>query len=169
MLSKTEFGVCYDSTAKVVTALVSALLLLTAVVTREPTVIVLSLLIFVIGFEYSPSGYTVEGRDVVVRRRIGRVRISGVSEVRRARAEDFAWTVRLFASGGLFGYYGLFHTSKLGNAWWYVTDGSNAVVLTPHGKPVLVSPDATELFLGTMNAPASAGSPQDRMASGSNT
>ena len=109
-----------------------------------------------------PSGYTVEGPDVLVRRWIGSVRIAGVSTARRATPEDLARTVRLFASGGMFGYYGLFRNSKLGSTWWYVTDRDKAVVLTSSGKHVLVSPDDPDLFLSMLNAPAAPSSPPDQ-------
>jgi len=159
MQSKTEFGVRYDRTAKVLTAIVSSVLLLVAILTQSAIVLALNLLILVVSFAYSPSGYTLDGPDVLVRRRIGKVRIGGVSAARRATADDLAGAVRLFASGGMFGYYGLFRNSKLGSTWWYVTDRDQAVVLTSNGKDVLVSPDDPDRFLAMLNAPAAPGLP----------
>ena len=37
-----------------------------------------------------------------------------IREVRPATKDDFGGCIRLFGNGGLFGYYGLFRTSKLG-------------------------------------------------------
>ena len=69
------------------------------------------------------------------------VPLAGVREVRRAAPEDFRRAIRLFGSGGLFGYYGLFSTSRLGRSYWYVTDRSKAVVVVTAVKTALFSPD----------------------------
>jgi hypothetical protein len=56
----------------------------------------------------------------------------------------------LGGSGGLFGYYGLFSTSKLGRSTWYVTNKSNSVVVITAAKTVLLSPDDPDAFLATL-------------------
>ncbi len=49
-------------------------------------------------------------------------------------------TFRTFASGGLFGYYGLFRGGPLKSFTAYVTDGRKLVLLKFLGKTVVVSP-----------------------------
>ena len=80
---------------------------------------------------------------------------------RRATPDDFRGCIRLGGSGGLFGYYGLFSTAKLGRSTWYVTNRSNSMVVITAAKTVLLSPDDPEGFLDTIRtyAPVSASSP----------
>ena len=111
-------------------------------------------LLFLGAYAWSPTGYEIDGGDVVIRRLIGNVRIpvSGIREVRIATRDDLSGSMRLFGSGGLFGYYGLFRNSKLGNSDWYVTDRSHAVVLTGDCEPAIVSPDDQAAFIAALGA-----------------
>ena len=63
-----------------------------------------------------------------------------------------AGCIRLWGSGGLFGYYGLFSTAKLGKSTWYVTNRSNAVVLITAAKTILFSPDDPKEFLAAIRS-----------------
>ncbi len=109
----------------------------------------LSVLIVAAAYAYSVRGYAITDGSIVVRRLAGSVRIplDQVRSARRAVAEDFLGCIRLWGSGGLFGYYGLFQTAKLGRCTWYVTDRARAVVIRTDAKTVLVSPDDVNGFL----------------------
>ena len=78
----------------------------------------LSAVIVVGAYAWSPRGYAVAERSITVNRLIGNVRIplDSIRELRAATADDFRGCLRLFGNGGLFGYYGLFRTSKLGKS-----------------------------------------------------
>jgi hypothetical protein len=54
----------------------------------------------------------------------------------------------------LFGYYGLFMTSKLGKSTWYVTNRSKSVVVITDTKTTVFSPDDVEGFLAAIRASA---------------
>jgi hypothetical protein len=56
----------------------------------------------------------------------------------------------------LFGYYGLFRTSRLGRSTWYVTNRGKAVVVVTGEKTALFSPDDVEGFLTAIGAPTPA-------------
>ena len=73
----------------------------------------------------------------------------------------FRGCIRLGGSGGLFGYYGLFSTAKLGKSHLVRTDRSHSIVVITPAKTVLLSPDDPEGFLNTLRtyAPVSASSP----------
>jgi hypothetical protein len=58
----------------------------------------------------------------------------------------------LWGNGGLFGYYGLFRTSKLGKSTWYVTNRSHAVVVVTAARTVVLSPDEVDPFLAAIRA-----------------
>jgi hypothetical protein len=95
----------------------------------------------------------------VIRRLIGNVRIpiAGIREVRIATRDDLSGSMRVFGSGGLFGYYGLFRNSKLGTSNWYVTDRSHSVVLVSDSGTAIVSPDDSAGFIASLGKPVPKG------------
>jgi len=149
----------YDRTLKVVTALSCALLLAIALFTHAPIVVRgLMLLIVALSYAYSPKGYEAGDRSIVVKRLIGNVRIplDGLREARPAASDDFSGCIRLWGNGGMFGYYGLYRTSRLCKCTWYVTDRSKAVIVVTDAKTVVLSPADVDGFLKAIGAPASA-------------
>jgi len=148
------FRASYDSPTKILTAIVCAILIVPAVAMDNAWIGGLGALLLALAYAYSPRGYTIRERSIVVRRLIGNARIGldGVREVRTATRDDFRGCIRLWGNGGLFGYYGLFRTSKLGKCTWYVTNRSHAVVAVTAAKTVLLSPDDVDRFLAAIRA-----------------
>ena len=144
-----EFSVRYDRTTKVLTALVCVLLLSVPLFTDAPKILAISALVIAASFAWSPRGYTISGRTLTVKRLVGnaRVPLNDLRDVRRATADDLRGCLRLFGSGGMFGYFGLFRTSKLGRCWWYATNRQNMVVVITGDQTVLVSPAEVDAFL----------------------
>jgi len=151
-----SFTASYDRTTKVVSTIVCLGLLAVMFAVHSIALGCLSLLIMFLGYAYSPRGYALEGRAIVMTRAIGTVRIplEDVREARKATPDDFRGCIRLWGSGGLFGYYGLFSTAQLGKSTWYVTNRSNAVVLITGAKTILVSPDDPYEFLAAIGSVA---------------
>lgn len=149
-----RFSASYDLAAKIVSAFVCLFLLGAVVLTHMLLVAAPLLLIILVSYAYSPRGYAVDGLSITVERLAGPVGIAldDIRELRRATPDDFRGTIRLWASGGLFGYYGLFRTSKLGKSSWYVTNRKNSVVVITGAKTTLVSPDDVEGFLNAIRA-----------------
>jgi len=147
-----SFPVSYDLTTKIVSAVVCAILLLAAVMTHNVLIGCLAVLVAGLSYGYSPRGYTISEGSIVVKRLFGdaRVPLEGVREARRANRDDFRGCIRLWGNGGLFGYYGLFRTSKLGRCTWYVTNRANAVVVRTEAKTALFSPDDVDGFLAAI-------------------
>jgi hypothetical protein len=152
------FSAPYDRKAKIITAVVCVSLVLgvCAELWLSPGlgwIAGLSLLVIAIAFVYSPRGYTVTDRAVVVRRAIGSVRVplEYVQALRAATGDDLKGSVRLWGSGGLFGYYGLFRTGKLGRSTWFVRDRSRAVVLVTATKTALFGPGDVAEFLAAVH------------------
>jgi hypothetical protein len=144
-----SFSASYDSTAKTLSTVVCAILAVVAIVTRSFVGAGLAGASVALCYAYSPRGYAIREGSIFVKRLIGNVCIpfDGVVAIRKAAADDFAGCIRLFGSGGLFGYYGLFRTSKLGTSRWYVTNRSQAVVVVTRSRPVVLSPDDVTGFL----------------------
>ncbi len=151
-----RFPASYDRTAKIISGVVCLVLLVIVAVVPNILIACLSLLVLAISLAYAPRGYAIEGRAILVTRFAGTVRIAldNVRAARRAEPDDLRGCIRLWGSGGLFGYYGLFSTAKLGKSTWYVTNRSNSVIVIMGAKTVLFSPDDPDTFLGAVQAVA---------------
>jgi len=151
-----SFPASFDRTAKVISAVV--ILLFAAVVFSTRNILVggLAAMVLLAAYGYSPQGYLVLDGAIIVRRLIGNVRISldGVRELRAAAADDLTGCIRLFGSGGLFGWYGLFRTSKLGKCTWYATNRAHAVVVITDARTMLFSPDDVDGFVAAITPDA---------------
>jgi len=147
-----DFSTSYDTTTKIVSAIVVAGLSLVAVVVHNSFAGGLSLLVIALAYAYSPRGYTVSDRSIIVKRLAGNVQVlfEKVREARLVNADDLRGCIRLWGSGGLFGYYGLFRTTSLGRSTWYVTNRKNAVVVAGAEKTTLYSPDDVDGFLAAI-------------------
>jgi len=149
-----SFSASYDSTSKAISAVVIVLFAAVAIATRSTIAAGLGALVLIFSYGYSPRSYSILDRSIIVRRLVGDVRISleGLRELRAATADDFRNCIRLWGSGGLFGWYGLFRTSKLGKCTWYVTNRGNAVVAVTGTKTAVFSPDDAEVFISAVQA-----------------
>ena len=150
-----SFSASYDSASKIISAVVVVLFAGIAFAVRSTTIAGLEAALLVVAYAYSPRGYSILDRAIVVRRLIGNVRIplDGIREVRVATADDFRGCIRMWGSWGLFGYYGLFRTSRLGKCTWYVSNRGNAVV-TIGQKTAVFSPDDVDGFVAAVRASA---------------
>ncbi len=168
--SDRSFSASYDSLTKFITAGLFVVLVVVTIAAKSMLLGCLLLLIHALGYAYSPRGYNVSEGWLSVRRLIGNVRIplSGAREVRPAVPDDLKGCIRIFGSGGFFGYYGLYRTSKLGKSSWHVTNRDNAVVLITAGKTYVLSPDDVNGFvMAVQSAAAMPADPRVDAASGS--
>lgn len=150
------FSASYDRTAKIISILACLALLGAMLAIQHIVFTCVSLFVLLLVYAYSPRGYLLADRSLFVQRLAGTARIAldDVREVRRATPDDFRGCKRLGGSGGMFGYYGLFSTTKLGRSTWYVTNRSNSVVLITASRTVLISPDDPDRFLAAIRAVA---------------
>ncbi len=123
-----------------------------AVTTHSIAGVAIGALAVGIAYAWSPRGYRVAEQSIFVKRLIGEacIPLRGLHEARAATPDDFKWCIRVFGDGGLFGYYGLFRTSKLGTSHWYLTNRRHAVVVITLNRTSLVSPDDQEGFLAAI-------------------
>jgi hypothetical protein len=156
-----SFSASYDTTTKIVSAAVILLFLVIMAATHNVVVGSILAIVLLGAYAYSTMGYAIRDRSIIVRRLVANVHIplDGLREVRPATEDDLRGCIRLWGNGGLFGYYGLFRTSKLGKCSWYVTNRKNAVVVIAGEKTALFSPDDVDGFLaaiGPSQAPSAA-------------
>jgi len=157
------FAASCDSISKILSAVIAAIpvvLLIVAAATHNAIMglLIAPLFTLILGLAYawSPRGYAISGQSLVVKRLVGNVGIplESVREVRAAAADDLSGCIKVFGNGGLFGYYGLFRTSKLGTCTWYVTSRRNSVVVVAERKTMLFSPDDVDGFVAAVRAAA---------------
>lgn len=150
------FAASWDSMTRVISGVVAILLLIPVFLLHSAVMIVLGPLILLAAYAWSPQSYEIQDRILIIKRLAGNVRVplDTVREARAATADDLTRCVRLFGSGGLFGWYGLFRTSRLGKSTWYVTNRRKAVVLITDRKTLLVSPDEVERFVNAIGREA---------------
>jgi hypothetical protein len=151
------FAASYDRMTKIISAFCLALAAALGIMTGSVAAAVVLLAAFGIAFLWSPLGYEIGEGALVVRRPTGRVRIplGDIREVRASHADDFTGCIRLWGSGGLFGYFGLYRTSKLGKSWWYCTSRENMVIVRTETQTLVLSPDDPEAFLTAVGHTAS--------------
>ena len=151
-----QFSASYDLTTKIISAALCAAVLIILAATRNAVVAGPLILIVLLAYAYSPRGYALSGLTLNVKRLVGRVEVplNGLREVRLGVREDFRGCLRLWGNGGLFGYYGLFTTSRLGKCTWYVTSRSKAVVVVTDAKTTLFSPDDPASFIAAVRSAA---------------
>jgi hypothetical protein len=144
-----SFSASWDGLTKIVSGVLVAIVLAVAVLTESPLITGLIVAVFALTFLWAPLGYEVDSGVLRVRRLIGpaRIPLDRLREARMATSDDLRGCVRLFGSGGLFGYFGLFRTTKLGKATWYCTSRKNMVVLATDSKTIVLSPDDASGFL----------------------
>ena len=174
--NSSQFTASLDTGAKLITGFVCCLMvvvmILGVVIAHNVIIGFVSLPILALCYAWAPRGYAVEGRSIIVKRLAGdkRISVEDAREIRAASADDMSGAIRLWASGGVFGYYGLFRTSRLGKSAWYVTNRGKAVVVITGEKITLFSPDDMDGFLAALRAfaPAASGasSPLVPVASG---
>jgi len=101
---------------------------------------------------FAPRGCLVSREGIVIRRAVGSftipaAEVESVELVGRVRPG-----IRLAASGGLFGWFGLFTLKDGGTAKVYATRWDRMVrIQTTGGDPYLLSPAEPEAFVGTAN------------------
>src|ERR1039458_8042634 len=100
-----RFSASFDRTTKIISGLVCLVLLAVVIAVHNVVASVLALLVLAVSVAYSPRGYVLDGRLILVQRLAGAARIplDDVREARRATPDDFRGCVRLWGSGGLFG------------------------------------------------------------------
>lgn len=113
------------------------------------SVLVSFVAIIVISYLFSTSKYTVTTNELIIHRPISdrAILIADIKEIRSVDPKDFSGTIRTFGNGGLFGYYGKFYNSKIGNMTWYVTQNKNSILIrTQQGDKIMISPDDISLI-----------------------
>lgn len=143
-----------DKTAIIITILASLLFGTLIVIDFILPLAILLIIIYLICLYLKPLRYEIREDEIIIRRLIKSVRIrrSDIESLKLLDKSAIKGTVRTFGVGGLFGWYGKFANSQLGDMTWYVTRRDKIVLIkTKDGEKILISPDEAESFAETFN------------------
>lgn len=162
-----KFEAPYDHLVKVTTSLVIAFMTTLfacisyiAIIEGNDIGILVSLslaalyfLIVFLPYLFSPRGFALTTRGVLIKRPLKSIlipynEIIGFKRIIRASPLK---SVRLWGSGGLYGFVGLFRMPDLGRVWMYVTDRSRMLLLeTKRDVKYIISPSDPSMFIERM-------------------
>lgn len=143
MKQKLEF----DVTTKIISALVIAIPFVMIIaqysVIKESNDILLltSIFLFItyfVAWMLHPTSYEITNENLVIHRPISAIKISFAS-IKNIEHTEPGYSMRLFGSGGLFGYYGLFSSKKHGTHHRYTGNNKNLVLICTEKKKYLLS------------------------------
>lgn len=159
-MNEKIFSVSMDSFAKNITSILPLIILVLVLIPLNSkneidiieSILPLALvfLVYLFCFLYRPIDYRTTDNKLIINRLIKKVILdkSEVLNVELLTNEDLKWTIRTFGVGGLFGYFGKFRNSKIGNMTWYATRRNNAILINlKDGQRIVITPDNPESLI----------------------
>jgi hypothetical protein len=143
MKQKLEF----DLTTKIISALVIAIPFVMiiaqySVIKENNEILALtSIFLFItyfVAWMLHPTSYEISNESLVIHRPVRSIKIS-LASIKNIERTEPGYSMRLFGSGGLFGYYGLFSSNKLGRHHRYTGNNKNLVLISTEKKKYLLS------------------------------
>jgi hypothetical protein len=105
---------------------------------------VLCLAIYLVAFAFRPIDYLITTDELIIHRPLLNVHIkrADIKSVELIDRQKIVGSFRIFGSGGLFGYYGVFKSFPLGSMTWYATSRRHPILIkTTDGRRIVISPD----------------------------
>lgn len=164
-----EFKAPYDRLVRTVTYLIVALILvlfacISYLVMIEggyigiliPSLLaVLYFLIVFLPYLFSPRSYALTMKGILIKRPLKSILIpyNEITSLKKITWTSVLRSVRLWGSGGLYGFVGLFRIPDLGRVWMYVTDRSKMLLIeTRQGVKYAISPSDPSMFIERVRA-----------------
>lgn len=100
-----------------------------------------------------PLRLTIESDKITLYRLVGAIHIpfKDIVEVKAIPNSETAYSIRLFGSGGLFGYLGKFRNKKLGNYTMYATNLNELILVRTDRKTYVFSCKNRDGFIESFN------------------
>jgi hypothetical protein len=108
----------------------------------------ISIIVLVIPYLFKPKGFRLTSKELKIERLLKPVTVPYV-KISNIQMGKWTWkAIRLGGSGGLYGYFGLFHFFGIGRVWMYATNRHKMVlIVTKQGKKYGLSPENPEDFI----------------------
>ena len=111
--------------------------------------------VYILAFAFRPIGYSLNSTHLIIHRpiadlKIERPRISSAVLIDRS---DIGFAIRIFAVGGLFGYFGKYWSPKEGSITYYATQKDNLIlVITREKRKFIITPKNAEEFINDLKS-----------------
>lgn len=137
----------FDKTTKIISAIVLLIpvALLFIPVPQEQGGIIIPILtsfsllaMFGIAWLLHPTAYEITNEYLLIHRPLRAIKIN-LSDIAKLEKTEAGFSLRLVGSGGLFGYYGLFSSGKLGRHLRYTGNNEDLVLVNAGKKKYLLS------------------------------
>ena len=105
------------------------------------TLIVVFIATIIGGLGYMPIRLTIGNDKIILHRLFGTINIpiKDIVEIKAIQKSETAFSIRIFGSGGLFGYLGKFKNKKLGNYTMYATNVNELILIRTDRKTYVFS------------------------------
>ncbi|MBM6882286.1 PH domain-containing protein [Bacteroides caecigallinarum] len=105
------------------------------------TLIVVFIATIIGGLGYMPIRLTIGNDKIILHRLFGAINIpiKNIIEIKAIPNSETAFSIRIFGSGGLFGYLGKFKNPKLGSYTMYATNLNELVLIRTNSKKYVFS------------------------------
>lgn len=105
------------------------------------TLIVVFIATIIGGLGYMPIRLTIGNDKIILHRLFGAINIpiKDIIEIKAIPNSETAFSIRIFGSGGLFGYLGKFKNKKLGYYTMYATDINELILIRTDRKTYVFS------------------------------
>lgn len=105
------------------------------------TLIIVFIATIIGGLGYMPIRLIIENDKIILHRLFGAINIpiNDIIEIKAITSSETAFSIRVFGSGGLFGYLGKFKNKKLGYYTMYATDINELILIRTARKTYVFS------------------------------
>jgi hypothetical protein len=120
-------------------------------------VAVILLVVYTLCYALHPVRYVITSQNLLIYSPLKNISFDTdqIIHVELLDDEKLKWTIRTFAVGGLFGYFGKFVNSQIGNMTWYATRRKSVVLVqTSDHKNIILTPDNPAAFVDTLKTSA---------------
>ena len=109
---------------------------------QSPNLLILFFPLIFLTWAIHPTYYSITDSSIKLKRPFSSLEFSfdSIREVRRIMPADLGMSFRLFASGGLFGYLGLYNSNKIGKYTMWCTNQDEMVLIVYNDRKVVISP-----------------------------
>lgn len=98
---------------------------------------------------WTPRYIAIEGDNLVFKKMIGNITIpiNTICNIYDIDSSDLSGSIRIFGSGGAFGYLGRFKNNILGNYSMYITEKENLIAVKTHDKTYVFNCENLDLLI----------------------
>lgn len=154
---KERFETQLDNTVKIITVLVHLLviamlfssILIEGFGIERVLVVILLLVVFGLAYVLRPFEYWVDEEYITIHKNIlpKKIAIADITSIESIAFADLKIRLRLFGSGGLWGWYGIFWSPKYKTITLFCTEKKNTVLIcTKSNKYFVLSPKDSAAF-----------------------